>query len=92
MTREWASHWQDTHHQTQEDQELAVKREGAGLVVDSDLPHLVCIRDNPRSTSVVLYHLQEGTTRIGLGSTECLQDISELTCIIYVTYFSVVSC
>jgi hypothetical protein len=76
MTREWASHWQDTHHQTQEDQELAVKREGAGLVVDSDLPHLVCIRDNPRSTSVVLYHLQEGTTRIGLGSTECLQDIT----------------
>ena len=87
---------------------MALKREGVGVVVDSDLPHLVCIRDNPLSTGVVLYHLQvehygffhllaamfsklsllqEGITRIGLGSTECLQDIGKkLVCIVYLLY------
>ncbi|XP_062503257.1 kinesin-like protein KIF16B isoform X2 [Corticium candelabrum] len=74
MTREWASRWQETQR-IMEDKELALKREGVGVLVHSDVPHLVCISDDPLSTGVVLYHLQEGLTRIGRGSAECPQDI-----------------
>ena len=43
---------------TFQDKELALKREGVGVLVHSDVPHLVCISDDPLSTGVVLYHLQ----------------------------------
>ena len=39
---------------------LAFKREGFGIKMESDLPHLICVDDDILSTGVTLYHLNVG--------------------------------
>ena len=36
---------------------MALKREGVGIKMDSDLPHLVVVDDDLFSTGIVVYHL-----------------------------------
>lgn len=42
----------------QEHQMLALRREGSGVVLDSELPYLLCIDDDILSTGMKLYHLK----------------------------------
>lgn len=37
---------------------LALRREGSGVVLDSELPYLLCIDDDILSTGMKLYHLK----------------------------------
>ena len=37
---------------------LAFRREGFGVKMESELPHLVCVDDDILSTGVTLYHLR----------------------------------
>ena len=41
-----------------QDQNVAVRREGMGVVLDSKLPHLIGIDDDILSTGIMLYHLK----------------------------------
>ena len=43
---------------SQEHDALALRREGTGVVLDSDLPYLLAIDDNILSTGMRLYHLK----------------------------------
>ncbi|KPP79066.1 hypothetical protein Z043_101385, partial [Scleropages formosus] len=45
---------------------LALRKEGIGVVLDSELPHLIGIDDDLLSTGIILYHLKEGRTYVGL--------------------------
>lgn len=42
----------------QEQKALGLRKSGLGVVLDSDMPHLVGIDDNLLSTGVTLYHLK----------------------------------
>ena len=44
---------------------LALKRTGLGVILDSDQPHLVGIDEDVLSTGIILYHLKDGETLIG---------------------------
>ena len=54
---------------------LALRREGMGVVLDSEIPHLIGIADDLLSTGIMLYHLKEGLTKIGSSQAEIQQDI-----------------
>lgn len=41
-----------------QDQNVAVRKEGMGVVLDSKLPHLIGIDDDILSTGIMLYHLK----------------------------------
>jgi len=41
-----------------EHKSLALRKEGSGIVLDSQLPYLFCIDDNVLRTGLVLYHLK----------------------------------
>ncbi|XP_065833404.1 kinesin-like protein KIF16B [Oscarella lobularis] len=69
LTQKWASRWSETQR-ILEDKSLALKREGVGVVVDSQLPHFMQISTDLLSSGVVLYHFKEGNTRIGCGGSE----------------------
>ena len=43
---------------SQEEKTLALRKEGLGVVLDSDLPHLIGIDDDILSTGIMLYHLK----------------------------------
>lgn len=41
-----------------QEQTLALRKEGIGVVLDSELPHLIGIDDDLLSTGIILYHLK----------------------------------
>ena len=41
-----------------QDPSLALRKEGLGVVLDSNLPHLIGIDDDILSTGIMLYHLK----------------------------------
>ncbi|KAL0595545.1 Kinesin-like protein KIF16B, partial [Plecturocebus cupreus] len=45
----------------QHEQTLALRKEGIGVVLDSELPHLIGIDDDLLSTGIILYHLKAQT-------------------------------
>ena len=49
---------------------LALKRTGWGVVLDSDKPHLIGIDEDVLSTGITLYHLKDGDTIIGGGEAK----------------------
>ena len=49
---------------------LALKRTGLGVILDSDQPHLVGIDEDVLSTGIILYHLKDGETLIGSSAEE----------------------
>lgn len=69
LTEKWTEKWRETQQILQEQKALGLRKSGLGVVLDSDMPHLVGIDDNLLSTGVTLYHLKEGETQI--GSEEC---------------------
>lgn len=75
LTEEWAEKWRETQKILQEQKALGLRKSGLGVVLDSDMPHLVGIDDNVLSTGVTLYHLKEGETLIGTEEAPSQQDI-----------------
>ncbi|KAF7249333.1 Kinesin-like protein KIF16B [Varanus komodoensis] len=57
------------------EQTLALRKEGIGVVLDSELPHLIGIDDDLLSTGIILYHLKEGQTHVGREDAATEQDI-----------------
>ncbi|XP_010147138.1 PREDICTED: kinesin-like protein KIF16B, partial [Eurypyga helias] len=57
------------------EQTLALRKEGIGVVLDSELPHLIGIDDDLLSTGIILYHLKEGQTYVGREDAMTEQDI-----------------
>ncbi|KAM6202497.1 stAR-related lipid transfer protein 9-like [Rhynchocyon petersi] len=74
LTKDWMQKWSDWKA-LMENYSVDINRRKAGLVIDSSLPHLMVLEDDVLSTSVVLYHLKEGTTKIGRIDSDQEQDI-----------------
>lgn len=41
-----------------QEETLALRKEGIGVILDSELPHLIGIDDDLLSTGIILYHLK----------------------------------
>ncbi|NXJ76386.1 KI16B protein, partial [Trogon melanurus] len=74
LTKEWTNKWNETQDILKE-QTLALRKEGIGVVLDSELPHLIGIDDDLLSTGIILYHLKEGQTYVGREDAVTEQDI-----------------
>ncbi|CAG5107813.1 Similar to Klp98A: Kinesin-like protein Klp98A (Drosophila melanogaster) [Cotesia congregata] len=75
LTEEWTEKWRETQMILQEQRALGLRKSGVGVVLDSEMPHLVGIDDDLLSTGVTLYHLKEGKTLVGTEEASTLQDI-----------------
>ncbi|XP_026743033.1 kinesin-like protein Klp98A [Trichoplusia ni] len=75
LTEKWTEKWRETQQILQEQKALGLRKSGLGVVLDSDMPHLVGIDDDLLSTGVTLYHLKEGETVIGSAEYRPLPDI-----------------
>ncbi|KAI5740349.1 hypothetical protein M8J76_002936 [Diaphorina citri] len=66
LTEEWAEKWRETQKILQEQQALGLRmgKDGTGVVLDSDRPHLVRIDDDLYSTGVTLYDLKDGVATL----------------------------
>lgn len=64
LTEKWAEKWRETQKILQEQKALGLRKAGTGVVLDSDMPHLIGIDDNLLSTGVTLYHLKVITDAI----------------------------
>ncbi|KAK9981450.1 hypothetical protein ABG768_000981 [Culter alburnus] len=64
LTKEWTNKWNETQNILKEET-LALRKEGIGVILDSELPHLIGIDDDLLSTGIILYHLKEGRTYVG---------------------------
>lgn len=64
LTEEWAEKWRQAQSILREEKTLGLRKSGFGVVLDSDVPHLIGIHDD-NSTGVTLYSLKEGETVIG---------------------------
>ncbi|KAF4075373.1 hypothetical protein AMELA_G00233910 [Ameiurus melas] len=74
LTKEWANKWNETQNILKEET-LALRKEGIGVILDSELPHLIGIDDDLLSTGIILYHLKEGRTFVGREDAVNEQDI-----------------
>ncbi|XP_052767507.1 kinesin-like protein KIF16B isoform X2 [Mya arenaria] len=75
LTEEWSEKWKDIASILKEQGTLALRKEGAGVVLDSALPHLIGIDDDILSTGIMLFHLKEGKTRVGKSHAQPSVDI-----------------
>lgn len=73
LTEEWTEKWRETQQILQEQKALGLRKSGVGVVLDSEMPHLVGIDDNLLSTGVTLYHLKEGKTLVGTEEAPTVQ-------------------
>ncbi|XP_017143153.1 kinesin-like protein Klp98A isoform X1 [Drosophila miranda] len=74
LTEEWTEKWKVAQSILQEQKSLGLRKSGVGVVLDSEMPHLIGIH-NDVTTGVTLYSLKEGETRIGTEEAELSQDI-----------------
>ncbi|XP_067371836.1 uncharacterized protein kif16bb [Channa argus] len=74
LTKEWTSKWGETQSILQEET-VALRKEGSGVVLDCQLPHLVGLDEDLLSTGITLYNLKEGRTLIGSDEPSGSQDI-----------------
>ncbi|XP_044229586.1 uncharacterized protein kif16bb isoform X2 [Thunnus albacares] len=74
LTKEWTNKWGETQSILQEET-VALRKEGSGVVLDCQLPHLIGIDEDLLSTGIILYYLKDGRTLIGSNKTSCSQDI-----------------
>ncbi|XP_029808338.1 stAR-related lipid transfer protein 9 isoform X2 [Suricata suricatta] len=74
LTKDWTQKWNEWKALV-EHYRVDINRRRAGVVIDSSLPHLMALEDDVLSTGVVLYHLKEGTTKIGRIDSDQEQDI-----------------
>ena len=75
LTEEWAEKWREAQSILREQRSLGLRKSGVGVVLDSEVPHLIGIHDDI-STGVTLYSLKEGETTIGTDEAPYPQDIS----------------
>ncbi|KAI0237575.1 Kinesin-like protein KIF16B [Lamellibrachia satsuma] len=81
LTRSWFDKWQETQEIMKDSDmrihplQLSRHSSSLGVIVDSHLPHLICMDDDILSTGVVMYYLQEGSTYIGTSDAVTSQDI-----------------
>lgn len=74
LTQEWAGKWNESGTILKDDM-FAVRKEGLGVVLDSQLPHLIGIDDDICSTGIMLYHIKEGRTTVGRPDADITPDI-----------------
>ncbi|XP_069862012.1 stAR-related lipid transfer protein 9 isoform X1 [Dipodomys merriami] len=74
LIKEWTQKWDDWQT-LMEHYNVDISKKRARLLIDSSLPHLLALEDDVLSTGVVLYHLKEGTTKIGRIDSDQEQDI-----------------
>ncbi|XP_072425570.1 stAR-related lipid transfer protein 9 isoform X2 [Chiloscyllium punctatum] len=74
LAKDWKDRWKDTKA-IMEEYYVDINRGKAGVIVASQLPHLIAVDEDILSTGVALYHLREGTTTIGRIDAETEQDI-----------------
>ncbi|XP_060684622.1 uncharacterized protein stard9, partial [Hemiscyllium ocellatum] len=74
LAKDWTDRWKDTKA-IMEEYYVDINRGKAGVIVASQLPHLIAVDEDILSTGVALYHLREGTTTIGRIDAETEQDI-----------------
>lgn len=55
-----------------QEETLALRKEGIGVVLDSELPHLIGIDDDLLSTGIILYHLKVWFSRGKLSDINVL--------------------
>lgn len=58
LTEEWTERWRETQKILQEQKALGLRKAGMGIVLDSEMPHLIGINDDLFSTGITLYHLK----------------------------------
>uniref|UniRef100_K7E4J1 StAR-related lipid transfer protein 9 n=1 Tax=Monodelphis domestica TaxID=13616 RepID=K7E4J1_MONDO len=74
LSKDRTQKW-DTWKALLEQYSVDINKEKAGVIIESSLPHLIALDDDVLSTGVVLYHLREGTTKIGRIDSDQEQDI-----------------
>ncbi|XP_033126809.1 uncharacterized protein LOC117124622 [Anneissia japonica] len=74
LTEAWVEKWREAASIMQECN-VGIRRENVGVIVESDLPHLLGMDDDLLSTGIILYHLKEGETTIGREDADEEQDI-----------------
>ncbi|CAL8257953.1 unnamed protein product [Lota lota] len=74
LTKEWTHKWWETENILKEET-LALRKEGSGVVLESQLPHLIGIDKDLLSTGILIYHLKEGRTLVGSDAASGPQDI-----------------
>ncbi|XP_055716904.1 kinesin-like protein Klp98A isoform X2 [Phlebotomus papatasi] len=74
LTEEWTEKWREAQMILREQKSLGLRKSGYGVILDSEMPHLIGIHDDI-STGVTLYSLKEGETTIGTDENDNPQDI-----------------
>nr|XP_006811532.1 PREDICTED: uncharacterized protein LOC102808319 [Saccoglossus kowalevskii] len=74
LTSAWVDKWRETAAIMQECN-VGFRRNNIGVIVESQLPHLIGMDDDLLSTGIIIYHLKEGETRIGREDARTTQDI-----------------
>lgn len=57
LTEEWTEKWKEAQSILQEQKSLGLRKSGVGVVLDSEMPHLIGIH-NDITTGVTLYSLK----------------------------------
>ena len=70
LTEAWNEKWKEAAKILQEHNALGLKRTGLGVMLDSDVPHLIGLDEDILSTGITLYQLREGNTIIGNTEAE----------------------
>ncbi|XP_077178851.1 stAR-related lipid transfer protein 9 isoform X2 [Paroedura picta] len=74
LTKDWTDKWINKKA-IMEEYSVDINKRKSGVTIDSSLPHLMTMDEDILSTGVVLYHLREGTTKIGRCDSNQEQDI-----------------
>ncbi|XP_063174368.1 stAR-related lipid transfer protein 9 [Candoia aspera] len=74
LTKDWTDKWIN-RKAIMEEYSVDINKKKAGVTIDSSLPHFMAMDDDILSTGVLLYHLREGTTKIGRSDSNQEQDI-----------------
>nr|XP_054758821.1 uncharacterized protein LOC129264891 isoform X1 [Lytechinus pictus] len=74
LTEAWVEKWSNAARIMQECN-VGIRKESVGVIVESELPHLIGMDDDLLSTGIILYHLKEGRTKIGRTNSVSHQDI-----------------
>lgn len=69
LTSEWTEKWSEIQAILHEQKALGLRKYGTGVMLESNVPHLIGIHDDTR-TGVTLYSLREGLTVIGNGNLQ----------------------
>ncbi|ELT93052.1 hypothetical protein CAPTEDRAFT_105632, partial [Capitella teleta] len=75
LTKTFFGKWQDSQFGLMQPLRAFDRSQSLGVIVDTQLPHLLCMDDDILSTGIMLYYLQEGTTSIGTEDAALPQDI-----------------